>query len=200
NIVLLIVRRASHARNNSEYCAQSIVCAVDRIRHPTATAPMPAFALQDFVQRGARANRRRHGAKRSGMRFFLDCAFPQEFLHIFFAGQGTLSLLVEFGFLPFFRRFHSANSDFGSRNFVPPAAEPAPDCVLQNRRLCAKISEFSFPALRMALFGFGHAQKNAFASLVPLAFGQIAIGLRRLDFWAPISFDDFYRLLRSRST
>jgi hypothetical protein len=52
----------------------------------------------------------------------------------------------------------------------------------------------------MALFSFGHAQKNAFASLVPLAVGQIAIRLRRLDFCAPIAFDDFDRLVRSRST
>jgi len=52
----------------------------------------------------------------------------------------------------------------------------------------------------MALFGFGHAQKNAFASLVPLAFGQIAIRLRRLDFCAPIAFDDVDRLLWSRFT
>jgi hypothetical protein len=51
----------------------------------------------------------------------------------------------------------------------------------------------------MALFRFGHAQENAFASFVPLAFGQIAIRLRRLDFCAPITFDDFYRLLRSPS-
>src|SRR5882724_6138165 len=197
--MLLIICRACYARNNSKYRAQAIVRAVDRVGDPTAASPMPAFALQDFVQRGARANRRRHGAKRSRMRFFLDCAFPQKFLHIFFAGQGTLSLLMKFGFLAFFRRFHSANSDFGSRNFVPPAAEPPADCVLQNRWICAEVSEFCLPTVCMPLFGFGHAQKNAFASLVPLAFGQIAIRLRSLDFRPPIAFNDFDRLLRSRS-
>src|SRR6266536_180163 len=174
NVMLLIVCRASYARNNSKYCAQSIICAIDRIGDPTAASAMPAFALQDFVECGTRANRRRHRAKRSRMRFFLDCAFPQKFLHILFAGQGTLSLVMKFGFLPFLCRFHPANSDFGSCNFVPPTAEPPADCVLQNRWLCSKVSEFRLPTVCMALFGFGHAQKNAFASLVPLAFGQIA--------------------------
>src|SRR6267378_5552119 len=179
--MLLIICRACYARNNSKYRAQAIVRAIDRIGDPTAASTMPAFALQDFVQSGARANRRRHGAKRSRMRFFLDCAFPQKFLHIFFASQGMLSLLMKFSFLPFFRRFHPANSDFCSRNFVPPTAEPAPDCILQKGRLCAEVSEFCFPTECMALLGFGHAQENAFASLVLLAFCQIAIRLRRLD-------------------
>src|SRR6267143_5567097 len=196
--MLLIICRAGYARNNSEYRAQPIVRAVDRIGDPTAASPVPAFALQDFVQRGARANRGCHGTKRSRMRFFLDCALPQKFLHIFFAGQGTLSLLMKFGFLPFFRRFHPTNSDVGSRNFVPPATEPPPDCVLQNGWLCSEVSEFPLPTVGMALLGFSHSQKNAFASLIPLAFCQIAIRLRRLDFCAPIAFDDFDRLLRSR--
>src|SRR5437762_7922425 len=129
--MLLIICRAGYARNNSKYRAQPIVRAVDRIGDPTAASPMPAFPLQDLVQRGARTNRRGHGVKRSGMRFFLDCASPQKVLHILFAGQGTLSLVMKFGLLPFFRRFHPANSDFGSCNFVPPTAEPPADCVLQ---------------------------------------------------------------------
>jgi hypothetical protein len=41
----------------------------------------------------------------------------------------------------------------------------------------------------MALFRFGHAQKNAFASLVALALGQIAIGSRGLDFRLPVARD-----------
>src|SRR5437762_14298407 len=169
--MLLIICRARYARHNSKYRAQAIVRAVDRVGDPTAASPMPAFALQDFVQRGAWANRRRHGAKRSGMRFFLECAFPQKFLHVLFTGESTLGLVMKFGFLPFFRRLHSPNGDLGPGNFVPPTAEPPPDCVLQNRRLCSEVSEFCLPTMCMALFGFGHAQKNAFASLVPLAFG-----------------------------
>jgi hypothetical protein len=53
--------------------------------------------------------------------------------------------------------------------------------------------------LRVTLFRFGHAQKNGLAFLVPLAPGQIAIGLRRLNFRLPIAFNDFYRLLCARS-
>ena len=64
----------------------------------------------------------------------------------------------------------------------------------QNRRFGAEISQFFLPALRMALFRFGHAQKNASAFLIPLAFGQIAIRLRRLDFRLPIASYDFDRL------
>jgi hypothetical protein len=46
----------------------------------------------------------------------------------------------------------------------------------------------------MALFRFGHPQKNALAFLVPLALGQIAIGLRGLDFCLPIALDHLDRL------
>src|SRR5947199_10754838 len=171
--MLLIICRSGYARNNSKYRAQPIIRAVDRIRHPTAASPMPAFALQDFVECGTRANRRRHRAKRSRMRFFLDCAFPQKFLHILFAGQGSLSLVMKFGFLPFLRRFHPANSDFGSCNLVPPTAEPPADCVLQNRWPCSEASEFCLPTVSMRLSSFPHAPKNAFASLVQRAVGPI---------------------------
>jgi hypothetical protein len=47
----------------------------------------------------------------------------------------------------------------------------------------------------MAFFGFGHAQENAFAFLILLALGQIAIRLRCLNFCLPIAFDDADRLL-----
>src|SRR2546425_6789853 len=189
--MLLIICRARYARNNSKYRAQPIVRTVDRVGDPTAASPMPAFALQDFVQRGAWANRRRHGAKRSGMRFFLECAFPQKFLHVLFTGESTLGLVMKFGFLPFFRRLHSPNGDLGPGNFVPPTAEPPPDCVVQQRRFLAEVPEFFLPALRMALFRFGHAKKNASAFLIVLTFGQITIRLRGLHFRLPIAFDDF---------
>jgi hypothetical protein len=38
-------------------------------------------------------------------------------------------------------------------------------------------------------FRFRHAQEDAFAFLVPLALGEIAIGLRGLDFRLPVAFD-----------
>src|SRR5437899_10598965 len=47
----------------------------------------------------------------------------------------------------------------------------------------------------MTFFCFCHAQKNAFAFLVPLSFRQITIGLCGLDFRLPIALCDFNRLL-----
>src|ERR1044071_120508 len=128
--MLLIICSPRHARNNSKYRAQPIVRAVDRVGDPTAASPMPAFALQNFVQRGAWADWRCHGAKRARMRFFLERAFPQKFLHILFTGQGAFRLVVKLGFLTFFCCFHSANGDLGPGNLVPPTAEPSPDRVL----------------------------------------------------------------------
>src|SRR6185437_1643532 len=98
--MLLIVGCPGYPRNNSKYRAQAIVRAIDCIGDPTAPSPMPAFPFQDFVWGGARTNGRRHGAKRSRMRFFFKRAFPQEFLHVLFIGESTLSLFVKFGFLP----------------------------------------------------------------------------------------------------
>src|SRR5439155_21792379 len=51
----------------------------------------------------------------------------------------------------------------------------------------------------MALFRFGHAQKNAFASLVELTLGQIAISSRGLDFSLPVAPDhiDCFPSIRS---
>jgi hypothetical protein len=155
---------------------------------------MPAFTFKDFVQGGARTNRRRHGAKHARMRFFLERAFPQKFLHVLFAGEGALGLFVKFSFLPFLRSFHSANGDFGSSDFIPPTAEPTHDCVLQSRRFCTEVPEFSFPTLRMALFRFGHSQKNLSAFLIVLALGQITIRLRGLHFGLPIPLNDVDRL------
>src|SRR5437773_11872627 len=92
-------------------------------------------------------------------------------------------------FLPFFRRFHATNRNLGSGNFVPPTIQPARNCLFVNRRLCAEICKFPFPTLRVPLFRFRHAQQNAFAFHVPLALGQITIGLRRLDLGLPVPLD-----------
>ena len=43
--MLLITRRAGYARHDSEYRAESIIRAIDRIGYPTAAASMPSFAL-----------------------------------------------------------------------------------------------------------------------------------------------------------
>src|SRR5262245_9293836 len=143
---------------------------------------MPACTFQDVVERGARTHWWRHGAKRARMRFFLERAFPQKFLHILFTGESTLGLLMKFGFLPFFRGFHPANGDFGSSNFVPPAAEPTLDRVLQKRRFRAEVSEFFFPAPSMELFRFGHVLKDAFAFFVSFALDQLALRVCDLHF------------------
>ena len=42
------------------------------------------------------------------------------FLNILLARECTLGLIVKFRFLPFLRRFHTANGNFRSGNFVPP--------------------------------------------------------------------------------
>src|SRR5207302_543409 len=103
-------------------------------------------------------------------------------------------------FLPFFSGFHATNGDLGSRNFVPPTIQSARNRLSEHRRLRAKVPKLIFPTLCMALFRFGHAQKDALAFLVPLALGQIAIGSRGLDFGLPIARDHFDRLLSIRST
>src|SRR6266513_794579 len=92
-------------------------------------------------------------------------------------------------FLPFFRHFHPANGDFSTGNFVPPTIEPTRNCLFVNRRLCAEVSQFLFPTLRVPLFRFRHAQQNAFAFLVPLALGQITIRLRSLHLSLPVPLD-----------
>src|SRR5438046_10689244 len=98
-------------------------------------------------------------------------------------------------FLPFFRRFHAANGDLGSGNFVPPPIQPPRNRIFSNRRLCAEVPQFFLPALGMALFRFRHSQENALAFLVPCAFGQIAIHFRRLDCCRPIARGRFGSLL-----
>jgi type II secretory pathway component PulC len=59
----------------------------------------------------------------------------------------------------------------------------------------AHVAQFLFPALRVSLFRFRHAQQNGFALFVGFARGQIAINLRGLDLRAPIPFDHLNRLL-----
>src|SRR5437899_841899 len=96
-------------------------------------------------------------------------------------------------FLPFFRCFHAADGDLGSGNFVPPTIQSARNRVFVNGRLCAEVPKLLLPTLRVPLFRFGHPQQNAFAFLVSLALGQIAIGLRGLDFRLPVARDHIDR-------
>jgi hypothetical protein len=118
--MLLVIRGAGDARNDSKHCAQPIICAVNCVGHPTAAAAVPAFALQDFVQCGARTDGRRHRAQHPRMSFFFERALSQKFLSVLLAGKRALGLIVKFCFLPFFRRFHTANGNFRSGDLVPP--------------------------------------------------------------------------------
>src|SRR5262249_11509559 len=104
----------------SKHCTKPIVCAVNRVGHPTHAASVPAFALENFIQRRARIRRRRHRAEHPRMSFLFDRAFSQKFLNVLLARERTLSLILKFCFLPFFRRFHSANGNFSSGDLVPP--------------------------------------------------------------------------------
>src|SRR5207247_5897441 len=86
-----------------------------------------------------------------------------------------------------------------SGNLVPPTIQAARNRVFEHRRLCAEVSQFLLPTLRVALFRFGHPQKNAFAFLVSLALGQIAIRLRSFYFRLPVARnhgDCFLSILR----
>src|SRR6266478_9198705 len=92
-------------------------------------------------------------------------------------------------FLPFFRRFHPTNGDLGSGKSVPPTIQSTHNRFFEYRWLRTEVSKLLLPTLRMALFRFGHAQKNAFASLIALTLCQIAIGLRSLNFRLPVARD-----------
>jgi hypothetical protein len=118
--MLLIVRRAGNAGNDSKNCTKPIVRAVNCVGHPTAATSVPPFALEDLIQRSARVQRRCHRAQRSRMCFLFERAFSQKFLNVLLARERVLGLIVKFGFLPFFRRFHTANGNFCSGDLVPP--------------------------------------------------------------------------------
>src|SRR6266481_6865984 len=92
-------------------------------------------------------------------------------------------------FLPFFGRFHPTNGDVGSGNSVPPTIQSTHNRLFEYRWLRTEVSKLLLPTLRMTLFRFGHAQENALAFLVGLALGQIAIGLRGLEFRLPVARD-----------
>src|SRR5437762_7040528 len=123
------------------------------------------------------------------MSFFFEGASSQKLLHIVFSGERPLRLIVKFRFLLFFRRFHATNGNFGSGKSVPPTIQSTRNSVFEYRWLRTEVSKLLLPTLGVALFRFGHAQKNAFASLVALTLGQIAIGLRSLNFRLPVARD-----------
>src|SRR5437660_11605647 len=108
--MLLVVCCARDAGNNSEHGAQSIVDAVNRIRHPTSTPAMPAFAFQDRLEHSARAKLRHHCVQSGGMRFFLESAFAQKTLSLVFSCEGSVALITKLRFVLFLSCFHPRNS------------------------------------------------------------------------------------------
>src|SRR5438874_9649186 len=113
--MLLIVGCARDTRYDSKHCAESIIHTINCVRHPAASASMPAFTFQDGVEHRTRTGLGSHCAQDSRMRFFLQRAFPQEFLDVLFARQGAISLIVKLRFVPFFRRSEEHTSELQSR-------------------------------------------------------------------------------------
>src|SRR2546429_6671023 len=150
--MLLVVCCARDAGNNSEHGAQSIVDAVNRIRHPTSTPAMPAFAFQDRVEHSARTKLRHHYVQSASMRFFLESAFAQKILYVVLAGEGPISLITKLRFVFFFSCFHSANRDLRSERAIQPSLQAAADRVGQSRDRSAKIDKFRFPTCHVSRF------------------------------------------------
>src|SRR5438128_12585550 len=121
--MLLIVGGASDAGNNSEHSAESIVHAVDCVRHPTSTATVPAFALQNRVEYGARPQLWYHRLERAGVRSFFNRAFAQKIFHVVLIGQNPFALIAKRGFMFFFSVFHSTNRDLGPERAIQPTLQ-----------------------------------------------------------------------------
>src|SRR3984893_12022442 len=169
--MLLIVCCARDAGNNSENGAQSIVDAINRIRHPTSTPAMPAFAFQDRVEHSARTKLRHHCVQSAGMRFFLESAFAQKILYVVLAGEGSVALITKLRFVFFLSRFHPANRDLRSERAIQPSLQAAANQVWQSRGRVGKIAKFPFPTLWLSLFRFRHTQQDSFSLRVLLALG-----------------------------
>ena len=127
--MLRVVRGPGHAGNNSEDRAEAIVHTVNRVRHPTAAASMPAFAFQNCVEGTLGALRLRHRIQGAGVRFFFERACPQKILHILLVGQGALALGTELPLVFLLRRFHAANRDVGAERARETPLKPRPDVV-----------------------------------------------------------------------
>src|SRR6266446_400667 len=196
--MLLIVGRSGDAGNNSKHGAESVVHAINCVRHPTATAPMPAFAFQNGVEHRARTELRHHRLERARVCFFFDRAFAEKIFHIMFAGENALSLIAKRSFMFFFGRFHSANRDLGPERTVQPSLSTPPERIGNCRNWLAEIGQFFCPALRMTFLRFRHAKKNSFALLIRFATGKSAIRLRGLDFSAPVALYYFDGLSPAR--
>src|SRR3954471_12587985 len=111
--MLLIVRRAGYTRDDAEHGAESVVHAVNRVRNPAAASAVPAFALQNGVERSARSGGSGGGpgVENAGVSFFLERGFAEKFLGVGIAGERAFALGTVTRFMPVFRGLHPANSD-----------------------------------------------------------------------------------------
>src|SRR5437667_638218 len=123
--MLLIVRRTGDAGDNSEYGAETIVHSINCVGHPTAAAPVPAFAFQNGVEHRPWSELRHHCLQRAGVRFFFDRGLPEKISYVMFTGKDALALVAKCGFVFFFRRLHSTNCNLGPERAIEPALQPA---------------------------------------------------------------------------
>src|SRR4051812_33919515 len=118
--MLLVVRRTGDAGYDSKNSAESVIDAVDCVRDPTSTPPMPAFAFQNCVEHSPRSELRDHRLQSASVSFFFQRALTKEIFHILFAGERAISLIAELGLVLFLGGLHSPNRDVCSKRAVQP--------------------------------------------------------------------------------
>src|SRR5438105_12586051 len=129
--MLLIARRARNTRDDSKDCAESVVDAVDCIRHPAATASVPAFAFQNCIEKRLAIWGAGHGIERACVCFFLQSTGAQEFLYILLARERAIALRRKLALVFFLSRLHSANGDVGAERARESSLESRPESVGQ---------------------------------------------------------------------
>src|SRR5215471_644628 len=137
--MLLVVRRAGDAGNNSEHRAESVVYAVNRVCDPTAAAPVPAFAFENCVERRAWAKLRGQIVQHSRVRFFFERALAQKILHVGFARENVVALMAKFRFMSIFGRFHAPDRDLRTGGAIEPAFDPRTERIGSCRNWLAEI-------------------------------------------------------------
>jgi hypothetical protein len=101
------------------------------------------------------------------VRFLFQGGLAQKFSLFVVRGERALLLRLVTFLVAILCRFHPANCHVGSGCAREPAIETAAPIIFQLRRLCPKLAQFVFPAHRVALFRFRHAQEDAAAFFRP---------------------------------
>ena len=186
--MLLVVRRARHAGNNSEDGAESIVHAVDCVGHPTAAAAVPAFAFQNGVERAPSGPAAAPSCSRRARALFLRARLRAK-TSAHRDPRSARSLLRSVAcFVTIFRSLPvSANRNFRVSRYD----------LHQRLRRCRTMSarsggaKPSFPLIfapseRHAAFCLGRSNRIALRFSSGLALGEVAINARGLHFGAPL--------------